>query len=101
MEITKEEVEKLLGYEIVNFKVRKTYRGYKVVKLNITVVKKHDPKEVVITVSKFVTVKVTFPLAAVIKTLESTGKAPFVGTALTTTLKALFKFSCKHSKIIF
>ena len=49
MEITKEEVEKLLGYEIVNFKVRKTYRGYKVVKLNITLVKKHDPKEITIT----------------------------------------------------
>jgi len=48
MEITKEEVEKLLGYEIIDFKVRKTYRGYKVVKLNITAVKKHDPKEVTI-----------------------------------------------------
>ena len=38
MKVTKQEIEKLLGYEIANFKITKrTYRGRKIVKLNITV----------------------------------------------------------------
>ena len=46
----------------------------------------------VITVSRFVTVNVTFPWAALISTFDKTGKAPFVGTALTTTPNDLLKF---------
>ena len=51
MEITKKEIEKLLGYEIANFKVtKKAYQGQKVVRLDITVQPKQEAKQVTITI---------------------------------------------------
>ena len=47
MEITKKEVEKLLGFEISSFKVKKIWRGPKC-RVHITAVKLHDIEEVVI-----------------------------------------------------
>jgi len=51
MEMTKEEVEKLLGYEIVNFKVtKKAYRGKKVSKMTLAIQPKKEPEFITITV---------------------------------------------------
>lgn len=49
MEITKEEVEKLIGDKILTYKVTKSYRGYKVTKVKVVAVKAKDSKEVTIT----------------------------------------------------
>lgn len=49
MEITKEEVEKLIGDEILTYKVTKSYRGYKVNKVKVVAIKAKDSKEVTIT----------------------------------------------------
>ena len=51
MEITKEEVEKLLGYEIVNFKVtNKAYRGKKVSRMTLAIQPKKQDKHIIITI---------------------------------------------------
>jgi hypothetical protein len=51
MEITKEEVEKLLGYEILGFKVtKKAYRGKKVSSMTIAVRPKKEPEHIVVTI---------------------------------------------------
>lgn len=49
MEITKKEVEELIGDEILTYKVTKSYRGYKVIKLKVVAIKAKDSKEVTIT----------------------------------------------------
>lgn len=51
MEITKKEIEKLLGYEITNFKVtKKAYQGQKVVRLDISVQPKNYDKPITVTI---------------------------------------------------
>lgn len=50
MEITKEEVEKLIGGEVLTYKVTKSYRGYKVAKVKVVAVKAKDSKEITITI---------------------------------------------------
>jgi hypothetical protein len=51
MEMTKEEVEKLLGYEIVNFKVtKKAYRGKKVSNLTLAIQPKKTAEFITITI---------------------------------------------------
>lgn len=52
MEITKEEVEKLLGYEIINFKVtKKAYRGKKISAITIVVQpKNYFPEDIIVTI---------------------------------------------------
>jgi len=52
MEITKKEVEKLLGYEISNFKVtKKAYRGKKVSSITIVVqLKNYHPGDITVTI---------------------------------------------------
>ena len=50
MEITKEEVEKLIGDKILTYKVTKSYQGYKVTKVKVVAVKAKDSKEVTITI---------------------------------------------------
>lgn len=51
MEITKKEVEKILGYEIVNFKVtKKAYRGKKVRSMTITVQPKKEIEFITVTI---------------------------------------------------
>jgi len=51
MEITKNEVEKILGYEIANFKVtKKAYRGKKVSKLTIAIQPKKTAEFITITI---------------------------------------------------
>jgi hypothetical protein len=50
MELTKEEVEKLLGYEIVKFKITKrAYRGKKVSKITLAVQPKKEPEHITVT----------------------------------------------------
>jgi hypothetical protein len=49
MEITKKEVEELIGDEILTYKVTKSYRGYKVIKVRIVAIKAKDSKEITIT----------------------------------------------------
>jgi ABC-type oligopeptide transport system substrate-binding subunit len=49
MEITKKEVEELIGDKVLTYKVTKSYRGYKVVKVKVVAVKATDSKEVTIT----------------------------------------------------
>jgi hypothetical protein len=49
MEITKEEVEKLIGSEVLTYRVTKSYRGYKVTKLKVVAIKAKDSKEITIT----------------------------------------------------
>lgn len=49
MDITKEEVEKLIGDKILTYKVTKSYRGYKVAKVKVVAVKAKDSKEITIT----------------------------------------------------
>jgi hypothetical protein len=49
MEITKKEVEELVGDKVLTYKVTKSYRGYKVVKVKVVAVKATDSKEVIIT----------------------------------------------------
>ena len=49
MNITKEEVEKLIGDKILTYKVTKSYRGYKVTKVKVVAVKAKDSKEITIT----------------------------------------------------
>jgi len=49
MEITKKEVEELIGDEILTYKVTKSYRGYKVIKVRIIAIKAKDSKEIIIT----------------------------------------------------
>lgn len=51
MKITKKEIEKILGYEIVDFKITKrAYQGQKVVRLDIAVQPKQEAKQVTITI---------------------------------------------------
>ena len=50
MEITKKEVEKLIGDEVLTYKVTKSYRGYRVTKIKIVAVKAKDSKEITITI---------------------------------------------------
>jgi hypothetical protein len=51
MEITKKEIEQILGYEIVNFKVtKKAYRGTKVSSITVSVQPKKDPEQITVTV---------------------------------------------------
>jgi hypothetical protein len=50
MDITKEEVEKLIGSEVLTYKVTKSYRGYKVTKVKVIAVKAKDSKEITITI---------------------------------------------------
>jgi hypothetical protein len=49
MEITKKEVEELIGDEILAYKVTKRYKGYKVIQVKVVAVKAKDSKEVIIT----------------------------------------------------
>jgi hypothetical protein len=49
MEITKEEVEKLIGDEVLTYKVTKSYQGYKVTKVKVVAIKAKDSKEIIIT----------------------------------------------------
>jgi|APCry1669188970_1035186.scaffolds.fasta_scaffold549200_2 hypothetical protein len=49
MEITKKEVEDLIGSEVLTYKVMKSYRGYKVTKLKVVAIKAKDLKEITIT----------------------------------------------------
>ena len=51
MEITKKEVEQLLGQKVLSFKVTKVYRGYRVAKIKIVAVKEKDSKEAIITLN--------------------------------------------------
>ena len=51
MKITKREIEEILGYEIVNFKVTKrAYRGTKVSSLTVTVLPKKTTEQVTVTI---------------------------------------------------
>ena len=50
MELTREQIEELIGDKVSNYKVTKSYRGYKVVKLKVTATKAKDSKEITITV---------------------------------------------------
>jgi hypothetical protein len=52
MEITKKEIEKILGYEIVNFKVtKKAYRGKKVSSVTMVVKpKNYSPGDITVTI---------------------------------------------------
>ena len=49
MEITKKEVEELIGDKVLTYKVVKSYRGYKVTKVKVVAIKAKDSKEVTIT----------------------------------------------------
>ena len=49
MEITKKEVEELIGDKVLTYKVTKSYRGYKVTKVKVVAIKAKDSKEVTIT----------------------------------------------------
>ena len=49
MEITKKEVEELIGDKVSTYKVVKSYRGYKVTKVRVVAIKAKDSKEVTIT----------------------------------------------------
>ena len=49
MEITKKEVEELIGDKVLTYKVVKSYRGYKVTKVRVVAIKAKDSKEVTIT----------------------------------------------------
>lgn len=51
MEITKKEVEQLLGQKVLSFKITKVYRGYRVVKIKIVAIKESDSKETIITLN--------------------------------------------------
>lgn len=52
MEITKKEVEKLLGYEITEFKVtKKAYRGKKIASITLVVKpKNYSPGDIIVTI---------------------------------------------------
>lgn len=51
MEMTKEEVEKLLGYEITSFKVtKKAYRGKKISKMTLAIQPKTTADSITITI---------------------------------------------------
>ena len=51
MEITKKEIEKILGYEIINFKVtKKAYRGTKVSSVTVSVLPKQELEQVTVTI---------------------------------------------------
>jgi hypothetical protein len=51
MEITKKEIETILGYEIANFKVtKKAYRGTKVSSVTLSVQPKKEPEYITVTV---------------------------------------------------
>ena len=49
MEMTKKQVEELIGDEILTYKVTKSYRGYKVIEVRIVAIKAKDSKEITIT----------------------------------------------------
>ena len=49
MEITKKEVEELIGDKVLTYKVTKSYRGCKVTKVKVVAIKAKDSKEVTIT----------------------------------------------------
>lgn len=49
MEITKKEVEELIGDKVLTYKVTKSYRGFKVSKLKIVAIKERDSKEITVT----------------------------------------------------
>jgi len=49
MEITKKEVEKLIGDKVLTYKVTKTYRGYTCTKVKIVATKIKDSQEITIT----------------------------------------------------
>ena len=49
MEITKKEVEELIGDEVLTYKVTKRYKGYKVIQVKVVAIKARDSKEVTIT----------------------------------------------------
>ena len=44
MEITKKEVEELIGDKVLTYKVIKSYRGYKVTKVRVVAIKAKDSK---------------------------------------------------------
>ena len=51
MNITKKEIEKILGYEIANFKVtKKAYRGTKVSSVTVAVQPKQESDSITVTV---------------------------------------------------
>lgn len=50
MEITKKELEKLIGRKVREYKVEKVYEGDRVVKLNITAIPVVDASEVKVTI---------------------------------------------------
>jgi len=49
MEVTKKEVEQLLGRKVLSYRVIKSYRGYKVSKIKIIAIPEQDSKEITIT----------------------------------------------------
>jgi hypothetical protein len=49
MEITKKDVEELIGDKVLTYKVTKSYRGYNCTKVKIVAIKAKDSKEVTIT----------------------------------------------------
>jgi hypothetical protein len=49
MEITKKEVEELIGAEVLTYKVTKNYRSYKVIQVKVIAIKAKDSKEITIT----------------------------------------------------
>jgi len=50
MEITKKEVEKLIGGKVLTYKVTRSYTGYKCTKLKVVAVKASDLKEITVTI---------------------------------------------------
>lgn len=51
MKITKQEVEKLVGFEVVSFKITKrAYRGKKVSSITISVIPKKEPSFITVTI---------------------------------------------------
>lgn len=49
MEITKKEVEKLIGSKVLEYQVIKTYRGYECTKIKVIAKAESKPEEIVIT----------------------------------------------------
>jgi len=51
MEITKKEIEKILGYEIVNYKItKKAYRGRKVSRITLAVQPKISTESIIVSI---------------------------------------------------
>lgn len=49
MEITRKEVEELIGDKVLTYRVTKSYQGYKVTKVKVVAIKAKDSKEITIT----------------------------------------------------